>query len=63
MSYYSQRYGMDYTYEVDDLISILYQRNITKLYTLYGQNTDSDTYTTTIINKDDIDMLIKSSDN
>ena len=61
MSYYSQRYSMDYTYEVDDLISILYQRNITKLYTLYGQNTDIGTYTTTIINKDDIDMLIKSS--
>ncbi len=48
LSYHTDRYGVSATYLTDDLITELSRRGTKQLFTLYGENTDSDRFTTTI---------------
>jgi len=48
LEWYTEMYGVTVTHLTDDIAKELKARNIKKLFTLYGQNGDSDRFTTTV---------------
>lgn len=47
LSHYKERYGVDHAFFTEDLDQELTKRGISKLFVLYGQNTDSGSFTKT----------------
>lgn len=48
LEYHTQRYGFSETLLTSQLLDTLKSRNVKQLYTLYGQNLDSDAFTRTV---------------